>query len=324
MTQPALDLASLHRFGFLTLPSYSMIALANALEACRMANYVSGASHYAWQVVTPDGAPVAASNGLSLHPTTKLDDADIDILFVCGGIDVRHAVDRRLRAALRRAARRGTKLGALCTGTFALAEAGLLDGYRCAIHWENLSAIREEFADITFLDDLFVIDRDRLTCTGGVAPLDMMLVLIAARLGHSLATKVSDQFILERIRQGGERQSVPSRARSAPAPSALGRATRLMQDNIEARLAIDAIAREVGLSRRQLERLFKDRLGVRPVAFYGALRLDRARELLRLTQLSVTEVSLACGFQSPAHFSTAYSRRFGRAPRAERAVASGA
>ena len=128
------------------------------------------------------------------------------MLFVCGGIDVRHATDRRLSAALRRLARSGVTLGALCTGSFALAEAGLLDGYRCAIHWENLSAIREEFAAVSFVDDLFVIDRDRITCTGGVAPLDMMLALIEARLGRDLAAKVTDQFIFERARRGTDRQ----------------------------------------------------------------------------------------------------------------------
>ncbi len=127
-------------------------------------------------------------------------------MLVCGGIDVRHSTDRQLKDRLRRLARRGTVLGALCTGTFALAEAGLLDGYRCAIHWENLSAIREEFAAVEFVDDLFVIDRDRVTCTGGVAPLDMMLTLIEARLGPAIARKVTDEFIVAQPRAATDRQ----------------------------------------------------------------------------------------------------------------------
>src|SRR5579875_2754967 len=184
-----LDLAGLHRFGFLTLPNFSMIAFANAVEACRMANYVDNRAGYSWQVLTLDGSPARASNGLLLEPTLALDaSAPFDVVLVCGGVDIRHAVSRRLSAALRRLARRRIALGALCTGTFALAEAGLLEGYRCAIHWENLPAIRGEFPNVTFVEDLFAIDRDRLTCTGGIAPLDMMLSLIRARLGGNLAS----------------------------------------------------------------------------------------------------------------------------------------
>jgi AraC family transcriptional regulator, glycine betaine-responsive activator len=312
-----IDLSAIKRIGFLTLPNYSMIALANALEACRMANYVTGTDHYMWQVLCADGVPVAASNGLSLEPTRELGEAgSIDLLLVCGGVDVRAAVSRAVLDALRRFARRGGALGSLCTGTFALAEAGLLDSYRCAIHWENLSAIREEFHDITFVEDPFVIDRDRLTCTGGVAPLDMMLELIKARLGPPTAAAVSTQFLVRRTELG--------RANSAVAGDLIAghpvvaRAVQVMQSHIEAPLAIGAVAGAVALSERQLERLFKRYLGQRPAEFYLHLRLARARELLRLSELAITDIGLACGFQSAAHFSTAYSRHFGHPPRAER------
>jgi transcriptional regulator GlxA family with amidase domain len=300
-----MDLSALHRFGFLTLPNYSQIATANALEACRMANYITGKSAYSWAVVTPDGAPAQASNGFSLNPTVDLAAAgDLDCLFVCGGVDVRHAVDQRLRDALRRFARRGVALGALCTGSFALAEAGLLDDYRCAIHWENLGAIREEFPGVAFVDDLFVVDRDRLTCTGGIAPLDMMLTLIEARLGADVATKVSEQFIVERVRHAGDRQHQPLRGRVATGNKALGQAATLMETNIETPLAVPEVA---------------DAVGVSPADFYLTVRLTRARELLRLTAMPVTDIGFACGFQSSAHFSTAYKSQFGRPPRTERA-----
>ncbi len=211
-------LASLHRIGFWTLPNYSMIALSNALEGCRMANYVTGREVYTWRVLTLDGASIPASNGLSLTPTHRISDAGpLDIVFVCGGVDVRHVVDAGIKHALRRLARQGVPLGALCTGTFALAESGLLDGYRCAIHWENLAAIREEFPKVDFAEDLFVIDRDRFTCTGGVAPLDMMLAMIDARLGGEVANKVSDEFIVERMRPAGQ---------AAIRPDAVGGAVR--------------------------------------------------------------------------------------------------
>lgn len=313
-------IARLRRIGFLTLPNYSMIALSNALEACRMANYVSGSDVYSWQVLTPDGAPAQASNGLSLSPTVRLSDAPTpDLVMVCGGIDVRQAVARGTREALRRAARQGAALGALCTGTFALAEAGLLDGYRCAIHWENLAAIREEFPDVAFQEDAFVIDRDRLTCTGGVAPLDMMLVMIAAALGARTAGAVAEQFI---VRRAGtpERQKAAVSPEIAARTPAIARAVEVMSRHLDRPLPVAEVAAAAGLSQRQMERLFQRHLTASPAAFYLDLRLARARELLRLSPLPVTDVALACGFQSAAHFSVAYGRRYGHPPRAERAA----
>jgi len=301
------------RIAFLTLPNFSMIALTNALEACRMANYVAGTKLYDWRVVTTDGAPAIASNGLSLSPTVGLDPfSDIDCLFVCGGIDVRHATSRRLKDALRRLARRTVTLGALCTGSFALAEAGLLDRHRCAIHWENLAAIREEFPHIDFVEDLFVIDGSRITCTGGIAPLDLMLTLIETRLGPALAAKVRLQFIVPSTRPAEQQQ----RTTLSDHPL-LKKAGRLMRESLAAPLPIATLADRVGVSSRQLERLFQRHMAIGPAEFYAGLRLDRAQELLRLTPLSVTEVALACGFQSPSHFSTRYHARFGRTPRSE-------
>ncbi|MFK8250359.1 GlxA family transcriptional regulator [Ancylobacter terrae] len=327
------DLAQLRRIGFLTLPNHSMVASANALEALRMANYVSEREAYHWRVVTLDGTPAMASNGLSLSPTVPLAEAGpLDLLLVCGGIDVRHAAGRGVEDALRRLSRRGVALGALCTGTFVLAEAGLLDFYRCAIHWENLSAIREEFPQIGFVEDAFVIDRDRLTCTGGVAPLEMMLDLVEAGEGRAVADRVSEQFIVERRRRPGEGRSgegrpgapgagerpAAARPRPALADPTLARAVRLMERGIEQPRRIAEIATRLDISPRQLERLFARHLGVAPAAYQLGLRLERARELLRLSPLPITDVGIACGFQSAAHFATAYGRRFGRTPSEER------
>ena len=311
---------TLSRFGFLTLPNYSMIACSNALEACRMANYVAGDTLYDWHIVTLDGTPAQASSGLNLQPTEALAEAGaLDVLFVCGGVNIRHAVSRKLKDTLRRIGHEGVALGALCTGSFILAEAGLLAGQRCAIHWENLVAIREEFPDIDFVEDIFAIDGDRLTCTGGVAPLDMMLTLIEARLGHDLATRVSEQFIVERVRAGSDNQHALKSGQLGGVAPAVAVAARAMEETMDAPLTVDAIAREAGVSARQLERLFKHHLGIGPGQFYLSIRLDHARQMLRQTGLSVTQVGVACGFQSMSHFSASYSRRFGHTPRAERA-----
>jgi transcriptional regulator GlxA family with amidase domain len=312
-------LETLARFGFLTLPSYSMIAAANAIEALRMANRVAGTAAYSWQAVTLDGHPTAASNGLMLTPCAMLSAADrFDILFVVGGVDVRNAVDRNVTAALRKLARDGVALGALCTGTFALAEARLLHGYRCAIHWENLSAIREEFPDVDFVEDFYSFDRDRITCTGGVAPLDMMLSIVQARLGRRVAAQIAAQFLIERSRAADERQPKQASAASHAAPRRLADAVRLIEDSVESPLSTEDVARAVKISTRQLERLFRKHLGISPAAFASATRLDRARALLRQTAMPVTDIGIACGFASASHFSTAYRGRFGHAPRAER------
>ncbi len=317
-----MDLAALHRFGFLTLPNYSMIACANAIEVLRMANRLSAAPLYAWQVVTPDGTPATASNGMALQPTARLAAmVRPDLLLVCGGVDVREAVDRRVIAGLRLQARDGVALGALCTGAFALAEAGLLRGRRCAIHWEDLAAIEEEFADVAFVGDLYALDRDRATCTGGVAPLSMMLAMVEARLGPALASAVAAQFMVERVRPGTERQ------RALPAPVEQGRvghAVRIMEASIAAPPHTGDVARAVGVTPRQLERLFRQRLGQTPAAYAAGLRLDRARALLRETAMPVTLVASACGYTTPSRFSAAYRARFGRTPSAERSDACAA
>lgn len=311
-----MDIAALGRFAFLTLPNYSMIACANAVEVLRMANRLSGQPHYSWQVVTPDGAPVPASNGMALHPSVRLGAmARPDLLLACGGVDVREAVDARVTAGLRRLARDGVALGSLCTGAFALAEAGVLRGRRCAIHWENLAAIEEEFPEVEFVRDLYAVDRDRVTCTGGVAPLSLMLAVVEARHGPSLASAVAAQFMVERARAGGEPQ------RPLPGPARHGKlaeAVRVMEAAVQAPLPAAAVARAVGLSSRQMERLFRRHLGQTPAAYAAGLRLDRARSLLRETAMPVTAVAAACGYATPSRFSAAYRGRFGHRPKDER------
>jgi transcriptional regulator GlxA family with amidase domain len=311
-----MDLAGLHHFGFLTLPSYSMIACANAIEVLRMANRLSGVPLYSWQVATPDGAAATASNGLALHPTVRVDAMTRpDLLLACGGVDVREAADRRVMAGLRRMARDGVALGGLCTGAFALAEAGLLKGRRCAIHWENLASIEEEFPDIEFVGDLYAVDRDRVTCTGGVAPLSLMLAMVQARLGQALAAAVAAQFMVDRVRHGTERQ----RALAGPLEqSRVGDAVRVMEASIAAPMHAAAIARTVGVTPRQLERLFRQHLGQTPAAYAAGLRLERARTLLQETAMTVTGVASACGYTTPSRFSAAYRGRFGKTPSAER------
>jgi transcriptional regulator GlxA family with amidase domain len=307
------------RFVFLTLPNYSAIAVSNAVEPLRMANSLSGQIAYEWVIASLDGNPVAASNGLALSPTVALADAGrADIVFICGGVHVREAVSPTLLAALRRLGEQRVALGALCTGGYALARAGLLDRYRATIHWENLSALREEFPRVLISDQLFTIDRNRYTCSGGVAPLDLMLNLVESKLGAEIAQRVSEQFILDRIRSDRDRQYVPLRAQVGVAHQSLIKVAELMEANIEKTLSLEQIARHTGLSRRQIERLFKRHLNCVPKRYYLELRLKRARELLLQTAMPIMDITTACGFQSPPHFSKCYRKQFGYPPSVER------
>ena len=306
-------------FGFLTLRQFSLIAFTNAIEPLRMANYLAEQIIYRWSVYTLDGLPVPASNGLTVAPTERIDECALpDILFVCGGVDVQHVVDDALLHSLRRLARKRIVLGGLCTGAYALARAGLLDGYRCAIHWENLSALRERFPLTAFTPDLFVVDRDRCTCTGGIAPLDLMLHLITPRIGKSLAAGISDQFILERVRDADDPQRIPLANRLGGYHRSLTQAAALMEANIEEPLSLDELARMTEVSQRQLQRLFRRSLGLTPAQYYLNLRLRRARELLLQTDMPIMSITVACGFRSPAHFSKSYRAVFGHSPSRQR------
>ena len=307
------------RYAFLTLHNYSLIAVSNALEPLRMANRLVGRDVYEWAIVSLNGAAVSSSSGMSLAPTLALDQLGVvDILFVCGGVNVHDAVSAPLLTQLRRLADRRVALGALCTGGYALARAGLLDQFRATIHWENLSALREEFPRVRISDQLFTIDRDRFTCSGGTAPLDLMLHLIQSKLGARISQLVSEQFIVERVRKDTDRQYVPLRAQIGPASRGLIRVAQLMEENIERPLSLDKIAKATGMSRRQIERLFRRDLNCVPKRYYLEMRLKRARELLLQTAMPIMDITAACGFQSPPHFSKCYRSQFAYPPSAER------
>jgi AraC family transcriptional regulator, glycine betaine-responsive activator len=311
-------LTHLTHFAFMPLPNFTLIAFTTALEVLRMANYLCGENVYRWSIVSPRGGPVASSGGLEIDTQPIADALAPDIVFVVGGVDVQRACAPEHLAALRACAKNGRVLGSLCTGAYALARAGLLAGHACAIHWENLSALKEEFPDTRFLRELFVFDRDRITCSGGVAPLDMMLNLIAPKVGMARITQIAQQLIVERVRDRDAQQHAPMLTRLGPANRSLFEVFSLMENNVEEPLSPEAIARLTGMSQRHLQRLFSDHVGMSPMHFYMNLRLRRARELLLQTDMSIMDITVACGFRSACHFSKAYREAFGAAPSVER------
>lgn len=306
-----------------------MMAFASAVEPLRIANRLSGRTLYRWILISKDGAPVSASNGIvcsvdasvaAYQPRAGMP-RPLDMAFVCSGVDVERYRDDEVFGWIRRMERQGVAVGALCTGSHLLARAGLLAGYRCCIHWENLPGFTETFPDIEASADLFEVDRNRYTCSGGTAALDMMLHLIAERHGRDLATRVSEQCLVDRIRSPHDRQRLPLRARLGVHNPKLVAAIEMMEANLAEPLPQEALALRVGLSRRQLERLFRKQMGQSPAHYYLQLRLERARHLIMQSDLPIVDLALACGFVSASHFSKCYRHLFARSPREERASA---
>lgn len=306
-------------FAFLLLPQFSMLAFSSAVEPLRAANRLSGETLYDWSILTADGRPIHSSSRMHLLPDGGLDDCGRpDFLIVVAGLEAQRLREPAVIAALRRLGRGGCHLGALSTGSYLLAWAGLLDGFRCTVHWENLDAFREDFPDLEVTGELFEIDGARLTCSGGTASMDMMLSLVAETHGRDLAAQVAEQFIHERIRDTHDHQRMSLQGRLGISHPKLLQVVSLMEQHLEEPLARAELARRAGLSTRQLERLFRRYLGRTPTRYYLELRLHRARALLTQTAMSVLNVALACGFVSASHFSKCYREFFHKMPREER------
>ncbi|ACL58311.1 GlxA family transcriptional regulator [Methylobacterium nodulans] len=305
--------------GFMLVDKFSMIAFASAIEPLRLANRAAGRELYRYSTWSEAGQSCTASNGIEVKVSGRFSEAvDLDFMIVCGGIDI-HLLDHRaLNAALRRGAKLGAALGAVCTGTYVLAKAGLLEGYRATIHWENLPGLASEHAGLELGSDLFEIDRNRFTCSGGTASADMMLSMIMQDHGPDIASDVADQLIHHRIREAGERQRMDLRMRLGISHPKLLRVVALMQESLEEPLSSQDLADSVQLSTRQLERLFFKYLGQSPAKYYLRVRLDKARCLIRQTAMPLLSVAMECGFTSASHFSKAYVDCYGHPPSSER------
>ncbi len=307
------------RFVFLLLDRFTMLPFASAVEPLRLANRVVGRTVYAWKLAGESGTEAVCSNGTAFRLDMGLDEIDRDdVLIVCGGIDVREAVTRPILNWLRREARRGVTVGGLCTGAWALARAGLLDGRRATIHWENQDGFAEEFEQVTLTKSVFVIDGNRWTTAGGTSSIDLMLKVIAADHGDAVAAEVADQLIHSAIRtdRDSQRLSIPTRIGVRHPKLAL--VIQMMEANLEEPISPADLAADVGMSTRQLERLFRRYLNRSPKRYYMELRLQKARNLLMQTDMSVINVALACGFASPSHFSKCYRAQYNTTPYRER------
>jgi transcriptional regulator GlxA family with amidase domain len=301
---------------FVLIPGYSLLGFSCALEALSLANrHPSGETFYKWRLLSETGAPVAAYNGVKVEvdgPLCALDRNET--IVICAGEDVGHAASKKLVNWLRHEVRRGMDCGALSSGTYVLARAGLLAGKQVTTHWEYRSALTEVLPDVIVKDAIFCTDGKVFTTAGGAASMDMMLDRIKRDHGTDLAAWVADQMVYTDPRLADHAQRAQPHARMQLRNGKLGLALKVMENNIEDPLSPDEISEIVELSTRQLERLFSRYVGLSPKRYYLKLRLEKARDLLRQTDLSVTDVCVACGFKSLSHFSKSYRLAYGISP----------
>ncbi|WP_288943257.1 GlxA family transcriptional regulator [uncultured Roseovarius sp.] len=312
------------RFVFVLLENFTLLSFSAALDSLRIANRMSGQELYSWALAADsEDGKIACSAGAVFETDMGLDELNRDdTVIVCGGADVQAATTKKMLNWLRREARRGVKIAGLCTAAYTLARAGLLDGKRATTHWENHDSFIEEFDEVELTKSVFVVDGNRMSTAGGTSSIDLFLKLIADDHGEKLANSVADQLIYSSIRtdQDTQRLSVPTRI-GVRHPK-LSQVIQMMEANIEEPISPSVLAKDVGMSTRQLERLFRRYLNRSPKRYYMELRLQKARNLLMQTDMTVINVALACGFASPSHFSKCYRAHYNTTPYRERGTQS--
>lgn len=311
---------TLKTFGFLLIPNFTTIGFASAIEPLRIAGLAAGRPLYRTVLISSGNESVQASNGMRILTDTRFDQAPaLDTLFVVGANPIPQKYDRALLNWLRRLAEQGVPLGGICTGSHLLASAGLLKGYRCTLHWENIEQVKEKFPGIIISNQLYELDRDRYTCSGGTAAMDMTLQLVSREPdGAEIASRAAELLLCDRVRNARDQQRIPLRQKIGNAQPKLSQIVAIMEANLEEPLELEELAQLNEVSVRQLERLFHKYLERTPSHYYLELRLKRARDLLLRSESQVRDIALACGFASPAHFSKCYRRVFGHSPRGER------
>ena len=304
---------------FLVVPQFNLMSFTAGLEPLRVANRLARDELYKWTVVSMDRSPVVSSDGISIAPDQDLETApQADAVFVCASFDAQRWSQPSVSNFLLRQARAGAAIGSIGTGSYILAHAGLLDGYRSTIHWENRPTFMESFPHLDITGNIYEIDRDRVSCGGGMAALDMMLHLIAREHSVDLAISISTQLLHDRMRTPDDHQRMADKMRLERISPRLSAAITVMEHHIDTPLPITRVSDTVSMTQRQLERLFQKHCRTTPHEYYLDIRLRHARNLLLESKLSILNVALATGFTSQPHFTDRYRKRFGVTPGEQR------
>ena len=309
------------RFAIILQPGFSLLTLGSLTQVLHKARTRGASADTGFTLHAENPPDISSTCGTILTGLQGLDELATGAAIALIGADFRHdSVSDRLIARLRRAARFSPLMIGFHGGIHALAKAGLLDGFRVAAHWSHIDSLRECFPLVEWTEDLYRLDRNRMTCAGEGATHDAMIGLMAAHLGEEAAASISDDLISHPIRAGCWSQRSSLATRTGTRHPKLLEAIRLSEESIESPIGVMDLAARVGLSRRQVERLFRMHLGQSPVRFREAMQLEKARELLIYSDLGISEVAVACGFRCTARLSRAYARRFFKLPSQERGV----
>jgi len=300
---------------FVLMPRFTMLAFTSAIEPLRAANQMTEKVLFKWRVHSESGAPIACSNGVPVVPDAPLSEAgSSDYVLVCGGVEPDAGCSAELTDWLRKQWRHGGTVGGLCTGAYALARAGILNGHRFTLHWENIPNFTEKYPDLSPERRIFCIDDRIVTCAGGVASAELALKLIEDYYGAELSQAVMNMCLLGQIRRGEEEQLSSLSVRLGTRNDHLIRAVAYIEAHVEDEIDLGECARHLGISRRQLERLFQRYLDTTPLQYLNRVRLQHARSLLTETNLSVMQVAVACGFGSSSYFSKVFRTQYGVSP----------
>ncbi|MFO1173675.1 MAG: GlxA family transcriptional regulator [Paracoccaceae bacterium] len=308
-------------FVFLLVENFSHLAFSCALEPLRIANLVAGQELYRWSLASEDGVSATCSNRSVTLVNRGLEPlSHVDRLFLISGIHVQDHTTQPVLNFLRREKAVGTPIGAICSGAYVLARAGFLKGVETAVHWEFHDIFVEEFPEVELVRNVFVANARHITASGGTAAADLMLHLIARDHGQVLATAVADQMVYNAVREGTAAQRVSLQSRLGMRNTHLTRAIAIIEENLEEPIPTCELADRLGISTRQLERLFGRFLNTSPKKYFMDLRLHRARNMIVQTEASITEIAVACGFNSTSHFSKVFRKQFGVSPVSQRAT----
>ncbi len=305
--------------GIFLVPGFALLSFASAIEPLRGANRLSGRDLYQWTLFSETGGDVVSNGGFPLRtqPLGTACPAGLAMMIVCAGSQGEQYFDAGVAATLRRLRRHDVPIGAISTGSFVLARAGLLRGRRCTVHWDYRESFLENFADHDVSDDIFVIDDGIITCAGETSALDLMLQVVSAHHGTDLARSIAADFLYATVRASTCDQREMRHRGKAKNPL-IRRAIDIMEQTLEDPVPPRDIAHKIGISQRQLERLSRRHLGCTPARYHMQLRLDRARRMLHQTNLSVAEVAVASGFVALSHFAKVYKQAFGCSPSKDR------
>ena len=307
------------QIAFLLVPEFALMTFCSACEPLRVANRLTGTAIYEWRLVSVDGQPVISSNGMVSQVDGSLAQlSELDLLIVVSSFNPQLAISNTLVKTLKTIAARGSVICGLDTGAYILARAGLLDGHKATIHWEDLTNLTQTFPQINVVSSRYVIDNKRITAAGATASMDLILELIATQHGNQLAVQIAEQFIYTPQKHLNKAQRLPISERLGIDNPYVVEAISLMENHLEDNLTTVQIASLCNISLRQLERLFRQTLKTTPGSWYRQLKLKNARIQLRQSQYSIAEIAANNGFESSTSFSRAYKAQYHCSPSQQR------